>query len=400
MKNYLRGVASLQAWAVGTALPFWSTRGFDSARARFHERLDWSGRPLRDVAHRAMVQARQIYVFAHAAWLGWYPEGAEFAELAMRSLLRDYRDRSGKLAGFAFSIDREKAVVSSCRDAYSHAFILFALAWLHRLDGAQEWLDAADETIAFIDSSLADAANGGVFDAFPVEGRGKKQNPHMHLLEAYLALEASAPGRGYGDRACELVSLFRQRMFDAPTGTLPETFAEDWGAPGGCGAARAFEPGHHFEWLWLLCEFESVTGKAAGTHHWRMEAQARAHGVTAGFRVFDEVDAAMQVRKSSHRLWTHAEAAKAGAARRAHGDAAADAFIEAIVATLRRDFLGRPFAAGWIDHIGPEGQPIVDYVPASSLYHVFLAVAELARVCGDGAFPAARPPVAAQTIHA
>jgi hypothetical protein len=40
-------------------------------------------------------------------------------------------------------------------------------------------------------------------------------------------------------------------------------------------------------------------------------------------------------------------------------------------------------AGGWIDHVDATGAPIVDSMPASTLYHVFLAAAEADRVWGD-----------------
>jgi mannose-6-phosphate isomerase len=43
-------------------------------------------------------------------------------------------------------------------------------------------------------------------------------------------------------------------------------------------------------------------------------------------------------------------------------------------------FVGRPVPGGWIDHIDPMGRPIVAMIPASTLYHLFMAVAEAARV--------------------
>ena len=46
-------------------------------------------------------------------------------------------------------------------------------------------------------------------------------------------------------------------------------------------------------------------------------------------------------------------------------------------------FLGRPVAGGWIDHVDATGAPIVDSMPASTLYHVFLAAAEADRVWGE-----------------
>ena len=45
------------------------------ARGAFVERLTFEGAPLLAAPRRAMVQGRQIYVFSHAAMLGWWPEG-------------------------------------------------------------------------------------------------------------------------------------------------------------------------------------------------------------------------------------------------------------------------------------------------------------------------------------
>ena len=215
-------------WIVEKALPFWSDAGFDARHARFRERLDWHGRPVQ-VPHRAMVQARQIYIFAHAAQLGWFHDGGRLAEAAMASLVRDFCTRSGGQASFAFSTGSDGRIVSPTRDAYAHAFVLFALGWLHRLNGDRRLLSLADQVIAFIDKHLSDRDHGGLFDQFPVTDRSKRQNPQMHLLEAYLALEEAAPGRGYLDRACALVRLFNERLFNAEFGVLSEHFSERWG---------------------------------------------------------------------------------------------------------------------------------------------------------------------------
>lgn len=163
-------------------------------RGCFFERMDWTGQPIAAVPHRVMVQARQIYVFAHAADVGWYPDGARLAEIAMASLVRNYYEGEDRLSSFAFSVDSHGSIVSDVRDAYAHAFVLFAIAWLYRLNGERHLLTIAEKTIAFIDATLEDPVHSGVFDTFPLTDRCKRQNPHMHLLEAYLVLEISAPG--------------------------------------------------------------------------------------------------------------------------------------------------------------------------------------------------------------
>ena len=105
-------------WIIGSALPVWSTQGFDVAAERFRERLDERGAPV-DVPHRAMVQARQIYVYAQAHLLGWHDDGAELADRAMCSLERDFAHESAGETSFAYSIDGRGGIASDVRDAYS-----------------------------------------------------------------------------------------------------------------------------------------------------------------------------------------------------------------------------------------------------------------------------------------
>jgi mannose-6-phosphate isomerase len=384
--NQTRGVAverlsAYREWIVGSALPTWSDIGFDGTAGRFRERLDRAGSPLA-VPHRAMVQARQIYVFSHAYQLGWFPDGARLAEQAMASLLRDFASISGQEASFAFSIDGRGGVVSATRDAYTHAFVLFASAWLYRANGDPSLLELADRTDAFIRSHLFDPRHGGMFDAFPVESRAKRQNPLMHLLEAYLALERSAPGRGYLARANEIVDLFGSRLFDARRGVLLEHFAEDWSPHPDPGMADVVEPGHHFEWVWLLRDHSRVSGGRLGASSDRLYRAAREHGLAADGLIHDEIAGDGSPRKRSHRVWPHTEGIKAAVARHLEGDVDALPFADSMAGALLDHFLDRPFAGGWIDHVDEAHAPLVDYVPASSLYHLFFAASEAAHVAG------------------
>jgi hypothetical protein len=59
------------------SLPLWSTKGWDRATGGFVERLHQDGRADRLAPRRVRVQARQIYCFAKAAKIGWYPQGRE-----------------------------------------------------------------------------------------------------------------------------------------------------------------------------------------------------------------------------------------------------------------------------------------------------------------------------------
>jgi len=365
-------------WMRETALPLWTERGFDAAAGRFRERLDSAGAPLA-VPHRSMVQARQIFVFAHATEQGWNDDAYRMAEIAMASLRRDFASDSGDETSFAFAIDPANATITSTtRDAYAHAFVLFSIAALYRVNGDAALLELADRTIRFIERRLTDPSNGGLFDALPAPAE-KRQNPHMHLLEAYLFLERAAPGRGYIERATKLVALFRRHFFKG--GLLLEYFRSDWSI-----ADRAvWEPGHHFEWAWLLGEYAALTGEDLGQEMAALYESATGYGLSADGLIIDELSPELAPLKLSRRVWPHTEAIKAASMRHARGDTDARRFAESIASTLMQRFLNRPFAGGWVDHLDAQGAALVDYVPASSLYHLALAASVAAK--GFGAAP-------------
>jgi mannose-6-phosphate isomerase len=116
-------------------------------------------------------------------------------------------------------------------------------------------------------------------------------------------------------------------------------------------------------------------------------ASAVRNGVTPENLILDELSPTLAVLKPSRRLWPHTEAIKAAATRHAQGDAAAKGWADDIAGALVENFLDRPFVGGWIDHIGADGIALVDYVPASSFYHLLLG----ARVAAQGFAPAPEP---------
>ena len=361
-------------WITTSALPFWATRGFDRRADRFHERLDLKGAPMA-VPHRAMLQARQIFVFAHAAAQGWTPDGADIAERAMAAFLRDFASDDGNETSFAFAIDPASGAVSAGqRDAYAHAFILFALAALYDLNGDPKLLGIAERVTRFVERRLTDTQHGGLFDALPAPAE-KRQNPHMHLLEAYLFLARAAPGRGYEERATALVALARRHFLRDDV--LLEYFAADWSV-----TRPAWEPGHHFEWVWLLAEYGALTGERLPTEMDGLYQRATRQGMACDGLLIDELAPDGRILKPSRRVWPHSEAIKAAGVR---GDTT---LAEAMAASLMRHFLGQPFAGGWIDHRAENGAPLVDYVPASTLYHLVLAASVAAKSF------AAAPPLA------
>jgi mannose/cellobiose epimerase-like protein (N-acyl-D-glucosamine 2-epimerase family) len=360
-------------------LPFWSAEGFATGQKMFCERLDFAGRPIHDVPHRAMVQARQIFVFSHAALVGVFPAGAEPAMRALDGLLDRFCDGGDLRDGVSFSVSSSGRVISATRDSYTHAFVLFALAAAYRLTG-EAWLRRAiDQTVSFVDRRLIDEQHFGLHDRHPDPSGLKSQNPLMHLLEAYLALHEALPDGPFLDRAGTIVAHFRAKLFQDEPGILLEHYDADWSTLPNEPAGRFFEPGHQFEWVWLLQWYSALSGTDQSPFADRLWQAAGHHGMTGDGLCFDEVGLDLRPRKLSHRLWPHAEGAKAAAIRHASGDARAADVAAAMVGVLTETFLNRPFPAGWIDRVDPDGRALLDYVPASSLYHLYSAFSELSR---------------------
>lgn len=369
-------IARYCAWVEDIALPRWAGHGFDAARGRFWERLDKTASPV-DTPFRAMVQARQIYVFADAARSGWCAAGGLLAERAMASFLRDFGAETRDQLSFAFSVDQTGSCVSPVRDAYAHAFALFSLAALYRLNGDRSLLRLADKTIAFIEQEMTDSQHGGLFDALPATTGGKRQNPHMHLLEAYLFLHEAAPDRGYLDRAAKIVTLFESRLFDPATGKLLEYFEDDWSPHREAERAIIWEPGHHFEWVWLLDQFARATCAPLSATAQILQQQAMRHGFTSSGMLADEVGSVdNKVLRGSSRIWPHTEAIKSAATFHSMGERQAAPQADAMATVLLEHFLDRTFSGGWTDHVSTQGAPLVEHVPASSLYHLYLAATE------------------------
>lgn len=365
-------------------LPFWASQGFDLVAGQFGERTDLEGMLVRDVPHRAMVQARQIYVYSDAERTGAAGGCGERALRALDALLTRYSYEGDLRKGLAFSASLDGTIVSSVRDTYTHAFVLFALASAFRLTRETKLLRAVAALVEFIDGYLADDHAGGFFERYPHPETFKRQNPLMHMLEAYLALNEAFPDGGFLDRATKVVRLFRERLFQADLGVVFEIYQENWSA-----IERApdssYEPGHQFEWAWLLNEYDKLSGSensALGERLWEAACISQS---TPPFLCPDAVAVDPTLTKYTSRVWPHTEGIKAAACRDQHGTSGASIVLGRQIRVLDSFFLGRPFPAGWMDRVDAVGAPTADMVPASTLYHLYTAFRELSRCGGNGA---------------
>ena len=361
--NDVRG--RVRTWLMEQALPLWAERGAD-ADGRFYELLDFDARPVLGGARRTRVQARQIYVFCEGADLGW-TDGLPVARRGLDGLIVGSLRDDGL---WVLSTDDAGRVVDETADLYDQAFVLFALAAAHRVLGDARALPLARRTVQAIHQRMA-ADHGGWAEALP-HRLPRRQNPHMHLLEAMLAWQVAAPEDLFADTAKEVLRLFERHFFDPAHGVLGEFFEPDWAvAPGEPG--RIVEPGHHFEWVWLLAQAKKNGWIDASEASAALYRTAMERGLnTDGFAV-REIGRDGGIIDGGWRLWAGTEAL------RAHLTVGDEARAVAMAEAVFDRHLATDVPGLWMDSYHADGRPADAVVPASTLYHLMTPFTELLR---------------------
>ena len=348
------------AWLRGAALPLWSSIGVDPEQGFFQEALTVEGRPYA-APRRSRVQARQIFVFATCAKAGYGPGLLAIARRGFEGLLRSYRRPDGL---FINSVGVGGAPLDEGVDIYEQAFALLAMAALHAAgESAGDLAAEAQRTL----QSLAPrrVAGGGLREsgAHPFQA-----NCHMHLFESSLAWEEAGVA-GWAELSDELAQLALGKFIDAETGVLREFFDAEWRPLEGEGGL--IEPGHHFEWAWLLERW----GRARGDG--RAQATARRlyanglRGVDAGREIaMNALWEDFSVRDANARLWPQTEHLKATLF---FGDEAA--VLRAARGLAK--YLDVPARGAWRDKMQADGSFLDEPSPATSFYHLLTAVLEL-----------------------
>ncbi len=357
-------------WLFEETLPLWSTAGVDEINGGFFEALGFDGRPVLK-PKRMRTMARQIYAFAVASERGWSGPAERIIAHGIDFIAEKGRSDRG---GWVRVLEVDGSVADPVEDAYDHACVLLALAHAKKCGNPRAG-DLGAETFDFLDAHLEDERLTGFLETASGEGL-RRSNPHMHLLEAFLAWYDATGERVHLRRASRIIDLFRSRFFDADTWTLGEYFADDWSpAPGPEG--QRTEPGHHFEWASLLVDFAAKTGQADLVQFARkLYASAVASGLNrATGLAYGAVSRHGIPLDPVSRSWPQAEVIKAAIALDSATGPDLKPEIEARVGRLFRWHIDPAPTGLWIDRIDENGRSLANEVPASIFYHLVFALA-------------------------
>jgi len=359
-----------EQWLKTSALPLWWALGADHENGGFHELLEQDG-VAEAAPRRARVQTRQSFVYARAGKLGWQGPSREAAVHGMRFFRAHYLREDGLFRTLVDSHGRE---IDNAATLYDQAFALLALASLSDLPGAPA--GALEEAIALLDAierTMRHQAGGFRENA----ASAFQSNPHLHLFEAALAWSEAGGGAVWDALADEIAALALSRFIDADEGFLREHFTEKW-EPALGARGRLVEPGHQFEWAWLIARWGRARRepKAEVAARRLFAAGARGVDVVRGVAI-DALNEDTTVRSSRARLWPQTERLKAALyLHEMGGDDSHQAHALAAAESLWR-YLDVSTRGLWRDKLTPTNRFVEEPAPASSLYHIVGAVEAL-----------------------
>ncbi len=362
--NLAQAAVAYDTWLKSAALPLWWRVGVDHLRGGVLEALSVHGDPL-PAPRRGRVQGRQVFSFVVAGELGWDGPWLEAAWHAQDYALKHFRRDDGlfrRLVGLDGEILDDTAML------YDQAFNLLGMATLQRVDPAR--IDLVAEAAWTRQGLEAMRHPAGGFRETVVQPF--QANAHMHILEAALAW-SEVGERSWDALADEIVSMAKTTFIDREGGFLREFFDATW-QPASGDEGRFIEPGHQFEWAWLLERWGRLRGDATARTLARKLFENGRRGVDRARSVaINELWDDFSIRDAKARLWPQTEYLKAALILGEEADALA-------AANGLWAYLQTPAPGVWFDKMNLDGSFVDEPAPASSFYHIICAIAELTRM--------------------
>lgn len=362
--------ARLVLWLAKDAYPRWAEHGLDVRNGGFIESLGQDGTdPMQP--RRARVQPRQAHAFAQAPRFGWRGDAAGIVQRGVEYFVAHYRRDDGL---FRTLVDAHGAPLDERALLYDQSFALLGYAAAAvALDDRCEFERQALELRGLIGRRFA--TGDGAFRSSVKDDGLRESNPHMHLLEACLAWADIGKDAGWAAWVRDLVSVALSRFIREESGSLGEAFTPSWGPATGL-AGRVIEPGHQFEWAWLLLRSEVHHPGPLRAAALRLIGIGNEAGVRNGVAVNALLDD-FTIHDPNSRLWPQTERLKAALlAAQVTGRSEYWSMAHAAAASLV-PYLETPIAGLWFDLKCPGGELVDSPALASTFYHLVGAIAAL-----------------------
>ncbi len=364
--------AKLTGWLVNEAYPRWAQYGIDPQNGGFSEALGQDGLGLSH-PRRARVHPRQVYAFGQALALGWRGDAVGIVSRGMEYFTAHYQRSDGL---FRSLVAVDGTVLDQRVLLYDQAFALLGLAAsATALDEHDEFERRAVALRGVIESHFGTA--DGSWRSEDGADTVRESNPHMHLLEACLAWAEIGNDAGWTAWVRRLVELAVSHFIRKDSGALGESYTPMWQPTPGL-AGRIMEPGHHFEWAWLLLRCEPLYPSPLRETALRLLAIGDQYGVYHGVAINQLLDD-FTVSDANARFWPQTERLKSSLlAATLTSEPRYWSMAHAAAASFF-PYLETSVPGLWFDLQRPDGTFIDSPAPASTFYHLVGAIVALDR---------------------
>ena len=374
----------LESWLKNESIPLWATKGIEQSTGGSYERLTNNGDVDLNCDRRVRVNYRQIYVFSQASELGWLgkAQGKKLVE-QLHQFVEQYGANNAQKGTYAHLLNSQGNIIDGKQDTYDLAFYLLSCAWRYSTFNDNTALQQADAMISNLDRNIKGIKGGWLEGDYAAPHR--RQNPHMHVFEAFMALYDATQQAKWLARAGQIFSMFESHFYNSDQGIILEYFNADWSPQFGTNG-KVVEPGHMMEWVWLLHEYSDKTGVVVDKYVNVLYENALSWGKNSEGLLYDEVNEIGTVIKQTKRCWPMTELIKASIAQAKHTDdltlkASYENNAAIAIETLLKFYLAHPVAGCYFDQLDEENQVISEFSPASTLYHLVLAAREVIHYC-------------------
>lgn len=365
-------LATCRSFVFEQLLNNWSIHGINKELNFSYESMthDWKNNPVGRI--RLLTQCRQLYTFSHAYQIKNTPEWQALLTPLFDFITTHYflEDR------WIFSLNDNFSVKDKHSDAYALAFVLLAFSHYYKVTRDERALVYIKKTHLFLLENMQ-AESGGFYESYPIDFKQiRRQNPHMHLLEGYIAAYEITQDQDYKKTIESLLSLAFEHFYDKNTKTLNEFFTKDWDNDPATG--NQVEPGHHFEWVWLLYQANRLLPNPDYTDlAQQLWITATRHGLAKNGGIYNQIDSETYLPiDKEKRIWPITEYLKAITVVPIGKEEKVDRLEKALDFIQQFYFLpnGR-----WNEYLYEDNTPKKYPLPGTSCYHVFLGVTEVLR---------------------
>lgn len=382
-------MATTAASFATTLVPDWLKIAMPAgdAPAPICESIDGNGNVIPDQPITTLAQGRTALMLAHL-YLATGDEALLTAAKRITSFMTTYL--GGDDGGYRYSVAPDGSDIdtpaSRQRRTYDQSFALLALVTLQKA-APDAVTDAQIEScISYVENILTDPVTGALWEDDDMARDGAKpgdlraQNPHMHMFEAVMQAYEMTGNSIWLKRAKTYMDLGARYFIDPNTGAICEFIGHDLTqSNAGMGGRR--EPGHQFEWAWLLNRYAELSGDdAPRALADRMREFVETHGIRpngpmAG-AAYDAVGPAGDVTEATHLLWPLTEAGKVYAAiTRETGDAEAATRATELADMIFGDYFADDKPA-WINQLDDTKTVVWNEGLTRLLYHVAFFITE------------------------